>query len=74
MTTAAAPRQPSTEFEPLLAVVDVAGVLGVSPQTVRRLIKDRKLRGVWVASNLKVSPAELRSYILRASTDGELGR
>ena len=52
----------------MLTLTEVAGRLGVSVETVRRLIKRGNLKAVKVGNQLRVREADLDDYIRRAYT------
>lgn len=50
----------------LLTLVDVAKALCVSPHTVRRWVKNRKLRPVRICSRLLFHPDEVARFVSEA--------
>ena len=48
---------------PLLTIDDVRSRLNVSISTVRRLVRDRKLRAYRVGGRLRFKPEEVAAYI-----------
>lgn len=51
----------------MLTLTEVAGRLNVSIETVRRLIKNGKLKAIKVGNQLRVSEEALAEYIRSAS-------
>ena len=51
------------EYPEILNISDVAEILGVSTNTVRKLIKDNSLHGVKVGKRYKVTKNRLLSYL-----------
>jgi excisionase family DNA binding protein len=53
--------------EPMLSMVEVSRRLGVSPQTVRRLIDDGQLRAINVGmgnrGNFRISQEDFRKFV-----------
>ena len=52
---------------PLFTIKEVAEILIVSSQTVRRLISKGKLTPIWVGGQRRIHPAVLEVYLLEAS-------
>jgi excisionase family DNA binding protein len=54
----------------LLSVEQVARVLGVSPDTVRRYVRQKKLKGVRLSkTNLRIRRSEVERFIKERETD-----
>jgi excisionase family DNA binding protein len=53
----------------LLSIPEVASLCGVSPTTVRRLIRAGKLSALRVGGQIRVAPAELRRYLADSQID-----
>lgn len=51
------------KYPPLLSVSDVAEILGVSCNTVRKLIKDNYIPAVKIGSRYKVTKNKLLSFL-----------
>ena len=54
---------PSPPLEPCATVGEVAGLLGVSPRTVYRLIRARKLRKLPLGGAVRIARAELERLL-----------
>ena len=63
---------PPPHATPLLEVAHVAHRLSVSPEHVRRLIRDRKLAAIRLGTRWRVDPIDLRTFIesQRVATNG----
>ena len=53
-------------MEPLIAVERAAELLGISPWTVRVLIRDHKLMAVHIGRRVLIEPSELRRFVEQA--------
>lgn len=56
--------------ERLLTVLEIAERLRLNPQTVRRWLKDGKLKGIWMGSDKagwRMSESALREYMEHGS-------
>lgn len=51
----------------IMTVEEVAEVLRVNPQTVRKLIREKKLQAFNVGSNLRIRKEALEEYMRNAS-------
>lgn len=51
------------KYPELLNVTDVAGILGVSPNTVRKLIKENTLHAVKVGKRYRITKNKLLAYL-----------
>ena len=54
-----------TPLEPLLTVTAVCGLLGISKQTVYRLIRAGELRPTRVGDRLRFEPDDVRAFVER---------
>ncbi len=56
----------------LLSIERVAKILDVHPDTVRRYVRQRKLKAVRLsATNLRIRRSELERFIKERETDGQ---
>ena len=55
-------------MKPLKSVEEAAGLLGISPWTVRRDIRDGKLRPVRLGRRVLVEEAELERFVAEGKT------
>lgn len=51
------------KYPEILNVTDVAGILGVSPNTVRKLIKENTIRAVKVGKRYRITKNKLLAYL-----------
>jgi excisionase family DNA binding protein len=56
-------RAPVKTPEPLHTVLEAAEILNVSEKTVRRLIKDGRLREIRIRGSVRIDPADLVDLI-----------
>jgi excisionase family DNA binding protein len=56
-------RPPAKKPQPLHTVSEAAEILNVSEKTVRRLIKDDRLRSIRIGGLLRIDPADLEDLI-----------
>lgn len=52
-----------------LTVAEVAGICKVSPATVRRLIRDRRLHAIHLGRSIRISRRELDSFLALEELD-----
>jgi excisionase family DNA binding protein len=50
-------------LEPLLTIAEAADLLGLSPRSVMRLIKDGKLRVVRIGRAVRIRPEHLKDLV-----------
>lgn len=53
------------EGKEMFSSIEVAEMLSVSSQTVRNLVKTRRLTGIMVGNSLRIPAVELRAYLLK---------
>ena len=62
-------------FEPLMSVEQVSTVLGISPWTLRKYLREGRLPSIHVGSRVLLEPAAVQNFIDRnrssQSTDTE---
>ena len=51
------------EYPPILCVSDVAKILGVSPNTIRKLIRNKNLHAIKIGKRYKVTKNQLLNYL-----------
>ena len=54
-------------IKPVMTVEEVAEILQVNPQTVRKLIKEGKLKSFYVGSLVRIRKEDLEEYMRSAS-------
>ena len=57
-------------LEPIYTVAETAEYLSVHPQTVRKMIRDGRLRPTAVGMRVRIKASDLRAYLDREDTDG----
>lgn len=55
-------------YPPVLSVDDVAQILGITPKTVRNLIKNREITGIKVGRLIRVPKDRLVKYLERGES------
>lgn len=63
-----------TVMEPMLTVSDVAHILNVSEETVRRWLRDEELTGMQVGNEWRVERTDLKAFIDRNKRPRRRGR
>lgn len=51
------------EYSPILNVNEVAEILGVTPNTIRKLIKNNSIHAVKIGKRYKITKAKLLHYL-----------
>ena len=54
-------------YPPVLSVDDVAGILGITPKTVRNLIKNGEIAGIKVGRLIRIPKDRLVEYLERGT-------
>ena len=60
------------EYPPILNVSDVAEILGVTPNTIRMLIKNDSLHAVKIGKRYKITKNKLLNYLGESEMDQAL--
>lgn len=51
------------EYPPILTIAEVATILGISNNTVRKLIKDNSIQSIKIGRRYKITKSKLLSYL-----------
>jgi excisionase family DNA binding protein len=58
-----APEKPEPDDAPLLTSSQAALLAGVHVETIRRAVRERKLRASYVGRSLRIAPADLQAWL-----------